>query len=1332
MKATRSVEFRLTSNCASVMVNVALFGTLAAAALRAQSGPSLSAAYHEISQRVMANSASFYVYLDEDSGLNHAYPSGVFPAGASLGIDAGCIDDPADETLGCYPSTDTTQLDTTRGTVLRITFPSLPGTDFAGLNIEEPENWGALFAAGECGTSTTCNPYDLTGATTVEFDVRSPTGINVQYGVGQCQTSFSNLAASRTYTHVSLGLNTSYLSCAPDLSSINVLFTVTAQNVPNGATILLDNIQFASAPPRANQQGETLSLPLSTQTYGVVPQFSTNPPPDQLNRNVATVYEAALSIFALIQRGQPQDLTNAQAILSALHYALYDDNHGDFIPTSPNAASGCFGGIAASQCGLHNAYENGDIGLLNSQVSPAKGIQGDVRLAGYTCGNLSPTEYCLVLDGATSGNNAWAMLALLAAYQQFDNATYLNDAISIGNWIVGLEDASGNGYGGYFAGYPDMGKPKVLETGKSTENNADIFAAMNWLSQIEAGQGNSAAAAQWNENATAAANFVMAMYDSVNGRFYPGTTPVGGSLTSGCSAGPQKGNDVINVGPKGFCDFLDADSFTTLALSGSQQFGPYSASSGQWQPALSYVQNLTGANTFTQTITANSLTFSGIDLIPAPAETGIAWEFTGQMVESCNYLDAILNVSTFSSCPQTYLPQVAQAQAHAPFGDGSGIVGATLNGENSPPDNLPPGTEYLATPFQNIPERATLAATNWAILSASSVNPLAFYPQPALSKTSLGFGSQAIGVASAAQTVTLVNAGTAPLSIPTFEINGANSDDFAETNNCMSSLATGDTCTVSVTFTPLGPASRTASLTITDNAPNAQQTIALAGTGNGPLVNLPAALTFPSEPVGTTGPAQTVTLTNAGNANLVISTVTITGANEGDFSKSADTCSGTTVTPNGTCSVGITFTPSGAGTRTALLNFPDNAANSPQTVNLSGTGNSPNVLLSVSSLSFTNEPVGTKGGASTVTLTNNGAANLTVSTVTIIGANPGDFSKSADTCSGTTVAPNGTCSVSVTFTPTASGSRTATLNFPDNASNSPQMVTLSGTGTDFTIAVSPSSGTATESTPAAYTLTLTPVSGFASAVSLACAGAPVGSVCSVSPANVTPNGIAVTAAVKVSVSSSSFVAPSNWTTPAPPQHPLRFEGLLAGGMLSLIGLAMLSLARRRQGGGIGWSGAAIILGVATTSLLAWVACGGKSTPPPPPSQPDASLSSPSLSFNPQNVGSSSAAQGVTLSNSGNATLNVSSITIAGTNASDFSETNTCGSTVAAGANCSISVTFTPTGDGSRSGTLKVTDNASGSPQPVNVSGTGQTTATLTFTATSGTLGHDTTAGVTVQ
>jgi len=72
MKATRSVEFRLTSNCASVMVNVALFGTLAAAALRAQSGPSLSAAYHEISQRVMANSASFYVYLDEDSGLNHA------------------------------------------------------------------------------------------------------------------------------------------------------------------------------------------------------------------------------------------------------------------------------------------------------------------------------------------------------------------------------------------------------------------------------------------------------------------------------------------------------------------------------------------------------------------------------------------------------------------------------------------------------------------------------------------------------------------------------------------------------------------------------------------------------------------------------------------------------------------------------------------------------------------------------------------------------------------------------------------------------------------------------------------------------------------------------------------------------------------------------------------------------------------------------------------------------------------------------------------------------------------------------------------------------------
>ncbi len=95
-----------------------------------------------------------------------------------------------------------------------------------------------------------------------------------------------------------------------------------------------------------------------------------------------------------------------------------------------------------------------------------------------------------------------------------------------------------------------------------------------------------------------------------------------------------------------------------------------------------------------------------------------------------------------------------------------------------------------------------------------------------------------------------------------------------------------------------------------------------------------------------------------------------------------------------------------------------------------------------------------------------------------------------------------------------------------------------------------------------------------------------------------------------------------------------------------------------------------------------------------------------MSFGNQGVNTTSGGQTVTLSNTGGSSLTITSISITGTNAGDFSETNTCGSSVAAGANCTISVTFTPTAAGSRVGAVTITDNATGSPQSVSLSGTG--------------------------
>jgi hypothetical protein len=104
------------------------------------------------------------------------------------------------------------------------------------------------------------------------------------------------------------------------------------------------------------------------------------------------------------------------------------------------------------------------------------------------------------------------------------------------------------------------------------------------------------------------------------------------------------------------------------------------------------------------------------------------------------------------------------------------------------------------------------------------------------------------------------------------------------------------------------------------------------------------------------------------------------------------------------------------------------------------------------------------------------------------------------------------------------------------------------------------------------------------------------------------------------------------------------------------------------------------------------------------------LSPTSLAFGNQPVGTTSTAQTATLSNTGNAALSITSLVLAGTNASNFAQTNTCGSSVAAGANCTISVTFTPSASGSRTASVSITDNATGSPQTVSLSGTGTQTA----------------------
>ena len=277
-------------------------------------------------------------------------------------------------------------------------------------------------------------------------------------------------------------------------------------------------------------------------------------------------------------------------------------------------------------------------------------------------------------------------------------------------------------------------------------------------------------------------------------------------------------------------------------------------------------------------------------------------------------------------------------------------------------------------------------------------------PGASLSPTSLTFGSQTVGTTSAAQTVTVSNTGSATLTITSIVASG----DFAETDNCGSSLVASGNCTISVTFTPTASGTRTGSLSVTDNASGSPQTVNLTGTGAAagtPGASLsPTSLTFGSQTVGTTSAAQTVTLSNTGGATLSITSIVPSG----DFA-ATNTCGGS-LAAGGNCSISVTFTPTASGTRTGSLSVLDNAAGSPQTVSLSGTSSSTAADFSLSASPASGTITAGQSATFSLSVTPSGGFNQTVSLS--CGGAP---QAAACTISPAAVTPNGSSASTATI-----------------------------------------------------------------------------------------------------------------------------------------------------------------------------------------------------------------------------------------------------------------------------------------------------------------------------
>ena len=534
-----------------------------------------------------------------------------------------------------------------------------------------------------------------------------------------------------------------------------------------------------------------------------------------------------------------------------------------------------------------------------------------------------------------------------------------------------------------------------------------------------------------------------------------------------------------------------------------------------------------------------------------------------------------------------------------------------------------------------------------------------------LSPSSNNFGSILVGASSGPQTFTLTNTVGSTISAITPTSTGPNAADFTVTNtgagSCASgSLTTGNSCTVTVTFAPSATGSRTATLSISySGGSGSPQTAALSGTGTAPVVSFaPTSLAFGNQVQG--NPAtKSVVLSNTGTGTLAISSISITGANAGDFTQSNNCASSVAV--SGSCTINVTFTPSTTGARSAAISVADNAAGSPQTVALTGTGIAAvaGISFSPTSLAFGNQQVAVASAPLSTTVTNTGSATLTISAVTITGTNPSDFTRTS-TC--TNVAPSGTCTISVTFTPGATGARSASISVTDNAAGSPQSVPLTGTGTAAAVGLSPASLTFGAQT--------------------------VGTTSAAQPVTLTNTGNATLTISSITVTGTNagdFSQTNNCTS-----------------SVAIGGSCTINVKFSPSAGGSRTASVSIADSAVGSPQTVALTGTGVSTAPAVTFSPSGGLGFGNVIVN------NSALVVQNIQNSGNATLTISSITVGGANASMFTEHTTCGGTLAAGLTCEISVVFTPTSVGPKSATVSVTDNAAGSPHVFNVTGTGIT------------------------
>jgi hypothetical protein len=326
-------------------------------------------------------------------------------------------------------------------------------------------------------------------------------------------------------------------------------------------------------------------------------------------------------------------------------------------------------------------------------------------------------------------------------------------------------------------------------------------------------------------------------------------------------------------------------------------------------------------------------------------------------------------------------------------------------------------------------------------------------PVALFSANPLSFGAIEVGEAAPHANLGISNIGTGVLTLSDLTFGGSNYGFAVTEGSCAplpKSLGSQESCALGVDLTPTSVGALSGLVNVVTNDATGAYQIPLQATGIQSQISVaPGALAFGDTLVGAEAAAKSLTVTNGGTAPLRIATVTIVGENADQFPSTSNTC-GNPVAPGNTCTISAAALPTSVGAKSANIEIVSNAPTSATLAALTVTGVQPELAFrnagdtaAIAGLTYGNTNLGTSSAPQSFKIKNTGTYPMAVSSVTLTGTHAAEFSRTHD-C--TTVAAGDSCTVSVTFTPTSVGGKTAAVAVADDAPGSPHSLALAATG----------------------------------------------------------------------------------------------------------------------------------------------------------------------------------------------------------------------------------------------------------------------------------------------